>query len=304
MPAPRLVLFGAGASYGSPGIVPCSPPLGSGLYRALRRAFPETWGACSASLAELFEEHFETGMRALAHLYPKAKQPLQDGAPSPNVLMQDMARYFLTFELARGTGNLYTQFLLMLLRSEKDLGTSFATLNYEHMLERAMGRLGLKPAVLRPHGGSQLWPEGGGKLLAGPEHALGLGLHNITARVRAMTSLGIHARLNEAGQALYPCMAMYMPGKVTQVGQRYLRRAQARLRRRVTESGTIVLIGVRPWDDDDHIWPSIYKSRAQVLYVGGTIDYDRLAAARGDRSTTVHVAERFEAAIPDLRDAM
>lgn len=304
MAAPRLVLFGAGASYGSHGIVPCSPPLGTDLFGALRRAFPATWGTFSPSLGELFDEHFEKGMQALAELYPKAKQPLQDGAPSPNVLMQDMARYFLSFELAPGFGNLYSTFLLQLLGSDKGLGVSFATLNYEHMLERAMAGLGLKPAVLRPHGGCQLWPHGGGQIRSGPGHALGLGLHSITARVRATHALAIHVRLNQPGQALYPCMAMYMPGKVTQVGQRYLRRAQVRLRRRVKESATIVLIGVRPWDDDDHIWPTIYRSTANVLYVGGTNDYERLATARVEQGNTVHVATQFDAAIPELLDAM
>jgi hypothetical protein len=76
------------------------------------------------------------------------------------------------------------------------------------------------------------------------------------------------------------------------------------LDRRVAESGTIVLIGVCPWDDDDHIWPSIYGSRAEVLYVGGTGNFERLAARRGQRVTTAHIGERFETAILNLRASM
>ena len=153
MPAPRLVLFGAGASYGSAGIVPVSPPLGKDLYLALRRAFPASWGALSADLSGLFDRHFEKGMVELMQLYPKAVQPLRDGAPSPHALMQDIARFFLTFELAQGGQDLYSRFLCALLRSPNGMATHFATLNSEHLLEQAMVRLGLKPAVLRPHGG-------------------------------------------------------------------------------------------------------------------------------------------------------
>ncbi|NNE47778.1 MAG: hypothetical protein HKN37_14080 [Rhodothermales bacterium] len=304
MSAPRFVLFGAGASYGSPGIVPVSPPLGRNLYPALRRAFPATWGAFSNDLVPQFESHFEQGLAALMRLYPGAVQPLRDGAPSPHALMKDMARFFLAFELAPGRQDLYSRFLMSLLRSPNGTATAFATLNYEHLLERAMSGLGLKPKVLRPHGGCQLWPISGGIIRAGQGRAIGAGMHSISARVRAAPSSRIHQRLNELDQARYPCMAMYMPGKNTQVGQRYLRRMQARFRERVAESRTVVLIGVRPWDEDTHLWPSIYSTSARVLYVGSDEDYRILASNRGRTRATLHIGDRFARVLDVLADEM
>lgn len=299
MAAPRLVLFGAGASYGSSGIVPCSPPLGKELFPVLRRAFPASWGSFSEELEIAFREHFEIGMIALLAKYPKAVQRLEPGAPSPHALMQDLARFFLTFELAPGYGDSYSRFLIALLQSPRGLGTRFATLNYEHLLDRAMGQLALKQSVLRPHGGCQLWPVGGGQIFGGPTSAFGQGMHSISSRVRAANTVRIMGYLNTQETVKYPCMAMYMPGKITQIGQRYLRRTQARFRYQVHRSRTVVLIGACPWPDDDHLWPTIFSTNARILFVGGKDDFETLIKWREGRET-LFVAERFEESIDDL----
>jgi hypothetical protein len=46
----KVVLFGAGASYGAGGIVPDSPPLGWDLYDRLCRCYPDSWGALPPTL--------------------------------------------------------------------------------------------------------------------------------------------------------------------------------------------------------------------------------------------------------------
>ena len=243
-------------------------------------------------------------MAALMQLYPKAVQPLEAGAPSPHALMQDLARFFLSFELAYGGQDLYSRFLVALLQSPNGVAVHLATLNYEHLLERAMVRLGLRPAVLRPHGGCQLWPEKGGAILVGRGRAIGHGMHSISSRVGAKPALRISQLLNQVDQMKYPCMAMYIPGKITQVGQRYLRRMQARFRRRVADSRTVVLIGVRPWDSDRHLWPSIYTADASVLFVGSRDDFDNLASKRRHGRKTLFLSERFEEAISILPGKM
>lgn len=243
-------------------------------------------------------------MAALMQLYPKAVQPLETGAPSPHTLMQDMTRFFLSFELAYGGQDLYSRFLVALLQSPNGMAVHLATLNYEHLLERAMGRLGLRPAVLRPHGGCQLWPEKGGTILVGRGRAIGHGMHSISSRVKAKHALRISQLLNQVDQMKYPCMAMYLPGKITQVGQRYLRRMQARFQRRVTDSRTIILIGVRPWDSDTHLWPAIYTAQGTVLFVGSRGDCDVLASRRGHGRRTLFVSDSFEEAISVLPGEM
>ena len=131
-----------------------------------------------------------------------------------------------------------------------------------------------------------------------------LALGAFSSRVKAKHALRISQLLNQVDQMKYPCMAMYMPGKITQVGQRYLRRMQARFRRRVADSRTVILIGVRPWDSDTHLWPAIYKAPGTVLYVGSRGDCDVLASRRGKGHSTLFVSDRFEEAISVLPGEM
>ena len=123
----RVVLFGAGASFGSPAVLPVPPPLGADLYGVLAKAFPETWGGVSDELRAKFEDHFETGMSALWDMYPAALSSLKPGAPSPHRLMQDMARLFMCYSLAPGADDLYTRFLIELWNASKGKNTFLST---------------------------------------------------------------------------------------------------------------------------------------------------------------------------------
>jgi hypothetical protein len=70
-----LMLFGAGASYGSD--TQGTPPLGSGLFDALQIFSRETWGQVSAGEAEVFTRDFEQGMKAYTES-PPAMGPWTD----------------------------------------------------------------------------------------------------------------------------------------------------------------------------------------------------------------------------------
>lgn len=295
----RIVLFGAGASFGSPAILPVSPPLGTELYRVLARTFPKSWGGVSENLKRKFEEHFEVGMEALWSMYPNAISSLKPGAPSPNVLMQDLTRFFISFRIAPGREDVYSKFLIKLWSFSKGDDTCFATLNYEILLEQAMSTLSLKPRVIRPHGGCNLWIKRGGKMY-GTGRAVGQGAHCISSRIKPLPLSAVNALLNKRNQAQYPCIAIYTEGKVTQMGQRYLWRAQDRFRRRVLACQAVALIGVRPWPKDHHIWNSIFETMGKVLYVGGERGYKTLEQYRGQDRQTCFISERFENAIEDL----
>jgi hypothetical protein len=295
----RVVLFGAGASFGSPAVLPVPPPLSADLYRVLAKAFPDSWGGVSDELQLKFEDHFETDMGALWDMYPAAVSPLIPGAPSPHRLMQDMARLFMSYHLAPGGHDLYTRFMIELRNASKGKDTSLSTLNYEHLAEQAMEKLDLKPQILRPHGGCRFWPRRGGHLF-GFGRAVGQGMHSVSSRIRLLPCNAIQRQLNKPGQSQYPCMAMYLEGKVTQMGQRYLWRAQDRFARRVLSANTVTLIGVRPWPPDTHIWQPIFETKATVLYVGGENDFKVLRKCRPDDRESVFVADRFEECIGDL----
>jgi hypothetical protein len=295
----RVVLFGAGASHGSPAVLPVPPPLSAGLYCVLAKAFPDSWGGVSDELRLKFEDHFETGMGALWGMYPAALSSPKPGVPSPHRLMQDMARLFMSYHLAPGGHDLYTRFMIELWNASKGKDTCLSTLNYEHLAEQAMVKLGLKPQILRPHGGCQLWPRRGGRIF-GSGRAVGQGFRSVSSRIRLLSSHAIQRLLNIPGQSKYPCMAMYLEGKVTQFGQRYLWRAQDRFARRVLSVNTVTLIGVKPWPTDTHIWRSIFETKATVLYVGGENDFAVLCKRRPDDRESVFIADRFEECIGDL----
>lgn len=296
-----VVLFGAGASSGSPGVLPVPPPLGADLYGVLAKAFPRSWGGVSGELRREFETHFERGMGKLWSIYPKALSELKKGAPSPHRLMQDMARLFLSYCLAPGYDDLYSKFLIGLLRASKDSATCLATLNYEHLVEQAMIKVRLAPRVLRPHGGCQFWIKRGGRMF-GEGKAVGQGMHAVSSRIRVLGQNSVHMLLNKARQAQYPCMAIYVEGKVTQMGQQYLYRAQNRFQRRVLSCDKVVLVGVRPWPDDTHVWKAIFETGAATLYVGSKKDFRVLQERRGPNRNCEFVAEQFEDAIEKLID--
>jgi len=50
----RVVLFGAGASYGAEHVLPDVPPLGKNLYGELCRRFPDNWNAVPKAVREAF----------------------------------------------------------------------------------------------------------------------------------------------------------------------------------------------------------------------------------------------------------
>jgi hypothetical protein len=99
-------------------------------------------------------------------------------------------------------------------------------------------------------------------------------------------------------------MAIYIQGKVTQMGQRYLWRVQERFRRRVLGSETVVLVGVRPWPADTHLWSAVFKTNARLLYVGGKSGFEELERQRCTRAENVFLGEKFEGALEALADSM
>jgi len=300
----RLVLFGAGASSGSPSITPSSPPLGSELFGVLVKTFPATWGEVSQDIRSKFDRHFETGMATLLGTYPAGLSMAQAGIPSPHILMQDIAQLFLSYSLAPTLDDLYTKFLAALRSSSKEADTCLATLNYENLLEQSMVNLKLRPRVLRLHGGCQLWIKNNTRIFGGPDRAIGRNMRIVASRIRHLSVISMKKKLGISRQAMYPCMALYAPGKPAQVGQYYLWRIQDRFANRVLTANSLAIVGVRPWLKDDHVWTPILRTSATVYYIGGEADFDDLRRHRGSSRQTIHIATRFDEGLGKLVDAM
>ena len=135
----RLLLFGAGASFGSEDVSPYRPPLGAGLFDDLQKIYPGVWGALPAEKRQLFVPNFEPGMKEL----------WDSGWHGTSVLMNCLADYFARFRPL--SGNVYLR-LLDRMRSRGALkGTWFSTLNYDCILEYAARNAALNVQYFSPN---------------------------------------------------------------------------------------------------------------------------------------------------------
>lgn len=132
----QILLFGAGASYGSD--TRGTPPLGVGLFAELQRFNPDGWGRISGDLAARFKLNFEDSIKLISsHALP----PLQ----------RAMAAYF--FEFHPQPSNLYIELSRRIQRS--GWSGTVCSLNYDRLLELSLLQTGIQPFVGDP-------PPGGG----------------------------------------------------------------------------------------------------------------------------------------------
>src|SRR5437867_895964 len=123
-----LFLFGAGASFGSD--TSGTPPLGLRLFDELRKFNPDGWGRVAGDLAAAFRNDFEEGMKQVD---PAALAPLQ----------RAMAAYFFAFQPR--LSNLYVRLAERI--AARDWGGSVCSLNYDRLLEIALGARNLRPVI-------------------------------------------------------------------------------------------------------------------------------------------------------------
>jgi hypothetical protein len=146
----RVVLFGAGASFGSD--VSGTPPLGPDLFLALTQSSPE-WASLPAPWPARFKSDFEGAMAAL----------IQAGIFA--ALQWSMAAYFFK-QFRVSDASVYLRLLRELVGTDQNI--AFVTLNYETLLFQAAPKVGMTlsigaeqrvgttfPLVL-PHGSSIL----------------------------------------------------------------------------------------------------------------------------------------------------
>jgi hypothetical protein len=297
----RVILFGAGASYGSGAVDPEPPPLGDRLFELLARTFPRSWGALPRADQARFHESFEIGMGAL----------LATGSHAVPLMMQEFAVLFSRYQ--PGPGNAYSVLIESLEKAGKLADTSFASLNYECLLEWALMLRRRPVAYFGPQQGFvDVWKlHGSCNFLPGP------GLHVAPARTGITFSgsgvkfnSGIEAvepgtvadRLRQTG--LYPAMAYYAQGKDIQISEPSILVVQRMYADAVARVTSVAVIGVRPNVDDHHVWGPLSSTAARIIYVGSKDAYDDWRKGhRGNRAID-HVGARFSEAIEPLVDAL
>lgn len=299
-----LLLFGAGASHGSEDCTPYCPPLGNTLFAELQsRGFLAA--ASDAPLVKVFrKDGFEEGMLRLM-----TERPL-----AVTALLRELALYFVQFD--PGPENLYTKVVRWAIDSLAD--TTFATLNYDTLLEQAISGAGYRIAyaahpvpaknlaVLKIHGSCHfLLDERFGRF-----EDVGFSVQPQAPAVLDMPCWPARNRQEvrdwcTRNDSVAPAIACYMRGKPIPFGQKCVRPQVAAFQREVGRAQKIFIVGVRVAPEDDHIWGSdaLATARAPISYVGFPSDEaDLMAWSQGHgRPKDRVIAQTFREALPILK---
>jgi len=255
----NLILFGAGASYGSDTVG--TPPLGGQLFDELQRFNPDAWGTISGDLATEFRADFEQAMKLVA---PHALAPLQ----------RAMAAFFFRYQPA--ASNRYVQ----LVRRMKAAHWSGAvcTLNYERLLELSVGLNGMQPVVgqpsdpgrslelCMPHGCCHLFCDS----VRASAGAVSFDAFAISTDgpVKAVVDPAEH-RQRILQEAFPPVMSYFEPQKRVTSGRSFLEGQRARWKELALVAESIAVVGVKVRPHDGHIWAPLGEAQARIIYCGG-----------------------------------
>lgn len=220
----NIVLFGAGASFGSHDVLPYAPPLGSDLYDELRSSFSGTWGCLPPTFHQSFTNSFEDGMKVI----------WDSGDFSQNIaiLMKNMGYYFSEFHIRKPTNNLYFHFIKELKPKIGD--TLFSTLNYDLIFELAANLNGLSADYWgdKYESSEQIifWKLHGSCNIRSSGFSLDSGIHftsgvGFESALRAMNQIETREYCSSY-EGLYPAMCLYMKSKPIQIGYYALKSQQ------------------------------------------------------------------------------
>jgi hypothetical protein len=249
----HVILFGAGASYGSEPTAQV-PPLGIKLFDELIQFAPTTWGTLPTNWSSQFRSDFETAM-ALFILSGAFAAPLQ----------WDMAEYFFS-QFSATKSNVYTA-LIKALSSNIDRYL-FSTINYELMLFQAREMAGVKIDKFQlclPHGNSCLCCEG----VSATRGVSFTGGVSTGGRVRVFKNLA-DFRAEKLKNVFPPVMSYYEPNKFTVSCSNFIQNERNRFEQAVLSAEKIAVVGVNVHPVDQHIWQPLAKTKAQILYLSGS----------------------------------
>lgn len=299
-----VFLIGSGASVGaSTRITPEQPPLGPGLFDALARYSPGDWGP-ESRLGKVYgdklRDNFERTMFEEVCLWE----------PSLSILewYRSMALFFARFTLPQGGADLYSRLLTHLRNSELLEHCVIGSLNYEYLLEQAAQRLEIelcystRPSnpntlsVLKVHGSCNLITEDLSHFrvyLTNPNSSLEVGTKFVSPVDLPGT---LRTMFSEPGAYHFAVMSLYAAYKNSILSPGQIQQTRNEWDQVARDAHMVIVIGVRPNEDDKHIWDPIRESTAHGLYlIGGEIEGWRRA-----RSDFQLLGQTFEAGFEPL----
>lgn len=265
-----IFLFGAGASYGSGKVNPCPPPLGSNLYEALKKIYPTTWGSFELNLQSKFINNFEDGMAELISGNSHIIAPL----------MQRMAIFFSRFGLD-SVDNRYRNLFRELVKRKLLAKSIISSLNYECLCEIAASQEGLEveyfgksrkynAKIWKLHGSCNFKMEG---LQLSRSGSFGIGA-TFNGNIKFI-SLNEVPKIYNGNTALYPSMCLYAKDKPLAISPGIIQKFQAGWAEKVKKANKIFVIGVRPLEEDKHIWKPIADSEGTLYFIGNKNEFQK-----------------------------
>lgn len=251
-------------------------------------------GAIPHDVKEIFsrEKGFEDGMNELWQNHHEI---------SP-LLLQQFGIYFSRLRPADTSGTLYTQ-LVNRLVGQRAEGVMLSTLNYDCLLDGEITRIGRKVNYLFP------LKEGDA-----PEGLLLLKLHgscnwlpdmpmgrNVRYTSTVRLDCPVYSVNNEEAlssyltddTSLYPVMRIYTKEKPAQLCPTFFEHLTKEWSNTILQAKKIVLIGIRPYPPDSHIWSPLEKSPAKIFCIGNQVDYENWQVQSGRTGELHFIDDRF-----------
>lgn len=235
------------------------------------------------------------------------------GSGSPAVMryMKELGIYFSRFEAA--DWNPYLELIKGIGDDDLTQGVIFATLNYETLLEEAIGQEGYeidflldsgdysedRITVLKPHGSAHFLPRGIGVENVGVDPRIGIdgGEIQVADREEAI------AFSRSSQNSLYPSMALYMEEKPTFMSESLITGIQERTEELLRETSEVFVVGVAPNPDDHHIWGALEENPGTLYCVGGEEAWRTWVAERNPEADTEYIGKEFEQHVEEILEA-
>jgi hypothetical protein len=262
-----LLLFGAGASYGSGGINK-KIPLGKDLFTSLCLEYPRTWGAkIKGNLKDQFiKEGFEVGMDSL---YKSSNGLEAEVAP----LLVELSVFFSKFKIVNAN-NLYVRLVQRFDSAFRNKDIIIATLNYDCLIEYALMFSQMtfsylhndqEAKLLKLHGSCNFIPLG---IKMSPE-GLTLKIGGATFNTAFKPVLPNEVENELASISIPSAMSLYTHEKRNIVSPNSLKLILDEYQETVQSVNTIIIVGIKPNPViDKHIWDTLTSTRARVILIG------------------------------------
>jgi hypothetical protein len=255
-----MVVFGAGASFGSGDVIPYPPPLGDKLFEKLD-GLKKTASRIPENIKEIFRTNFEQGM---AEYFKYTNMTVMS-------FQRELAGYLAKF--SPGEINHYTR----LIEKLNPRRTVYCSLNYDLLFELAAENLKLgimysnrfEPGYLRLlkiHGSCNFWPDIADNAFRGVR-ITGATYADMSIPIKPVNQQkSILKALTE--DSIAPSIAMYAEGKSVRVSPGYVLHQQEMWENSLNSTSKVFIVGVRVHLADKHIWDKLASCKAQIHYFG------------------------------------